>query len=205
MGQYHLTVNLDKKEFLDPHTLGNGLKLIEQASNPNPGIPAALFVLLACANGRGGGDLSPNPIVGRWAGDRIAVVGDYSEPSDIDGYDASRIYEQCRSSYRYLEPESTSVQHIEDGDLFYGKDQWHLGMWERICRIIANDTILVCNIQTRREIQLMPTAPVEVLGRHSAEWADLSWTVSRFLETELGGQYRGTGVRRWHDNDEAVA
>ena len=31
MGQYHYTVNLDKKEYLVPHKLGDGLKLLEQA------------------------------------------------------------------------------------------------------------------------------------------------------------------------------
>ena len=36
MGQYHLTVNLDKHEFIHPHQLGDGLKLGEQCGH-SPG------------------------------------------------------------------------------------------------------------------------------------------------------------------------
>lgn len=88
MGQYHYTVNLDKQEFLHPHKLGDGLKLAEQC-NSHGGTMAALMMLLSNAAGRGGGDVvdrDTSEFVGRWAGDRIAVVGDYSEPGDIEGY-----------------------------------------------------------------------------------------------------------------------
>ena len=79
MGQYHRCVNLDKREFIDPHKLGNGLKLREQVAS-HPGTGAALIILLASAsNGQGGGDLDQSPIVGRWRGDRIAFVGDYDD------------------------------------------------------------------------------------------------------------------------------
>ena len=39
----------------------------------------ALFLLVANSNGRGGGDVEDHDMVGRWAGDRIVVQGDYSE------------------------------------------------------------------------------------------------------------------------------
>lgn len=96
MGQYHLVVNLTKREFLHPHKLGAGLKLWEQVGT-HPGTAAGLLALLACSNGRGGGDLRPdNAVIGRWAGDRIAVVGDYAEASDLPAeFDAAKIYEQC--------------------------------------------------------------------------------------------------------------
>lgn len=82
MGQYHRVVNLDKKEILDPHVLGNGLKLWEQLAS-HPGVGAALIVLLASAsNGSGGGDLEADPMVGHWRGDRIAFVGDYDDDSE---------------------------------------------------------------------------------------------------------------------------
>ena len=96
MGQYHLTVNLDKKEFLMPHKLGVGLKLREQTGFGNS-IPDALF-MLACSNGKGGGDFQDNQnnIVGRWAGDRIAIVGDYAESTDLPMmWDAANIYSLC--------------------------------------------------------------------------------------------------------------
>lgn len=132
MGQYHLTVNLDKREFLDPHKLGDGLKLSEQASSAC-GTAAALMVLLACSGyNRGGGDVCPvqrvqiepgvwalRPVddpelearmrayVGRWAGDRIAVVGDYAEDTDLPAeFEASKIYQACRNGeYRDISDE----------------------------------------------------------------------------------------------------
>ena len=99
MGQYHLTVNLDKKEFLMPHKLGVGLKLREQLGSSDS-TPDALFILLACSNGYGGGDFfdNENHMVGRWAGDRIAVVGDYAEITDLPMmFGANSIYGLCHS------------------------------------------------------------------------------------------------------------
>ena len=77
MGQYHKVVNLDRKEYIDPHWLGCGLKLWEQLAN-HPSTGTALIVFLAShSNGSGGGDLAQSAIVGSWCGDRIAFVGDY--------------------------------------------------------------------------------------------------------------------------------
>lgn len=79
MGQYYLVVNIDKKQYLHPHKCGDGLKLLEFASN-SIGTLSALAILLADGNGRGGGDLhSDNPIIGSWAGDRIVITGDYAD------------------------------------------------------------------------------------------------------------------------------
>ncbi len=105
-------MNLDKKEFVNPHRLGTGFKLWEQLAN-HPGTGSALIILCAAhREQRGGGDLdlsknwhgperkfpenntSPGPMptgynaiahrtIGRWAGDRIALVGDYAEDSDL--------------------------------------------------------------------------------------------------------------------------
>lgn len=132
MGQYHMVVNLDKREFVSPHKLGCGLKLWEQLANGEiGGTSGALLVLLACSNGRGGGDLDtgenwhgpervimadvgPAPplgadgrsyadiaasMIGRWAGDRIAVVGDYAEDSDLaPEHYAAMIYGLCHDA-----------------------------------------------------------------------------------------------------------
>lgn len=119
MGQYHIVVDLSKREWLNPHRLGCGLKLLEQLDTVG-GTPTALFILLACSNGRGGGDFPDGAhwevkekksvltidkpqiadlakkFIGRWAGDRIAVVGDYAEDGDLQPQDeASTIYKKC--------------------------------------------------------------------------------------------------------------
>lgn len=97
MGQYHITVNLDKRQYLMPHRLGNGLKLLEQMGS---NVPSALFLLLAVSNGRGGGDFNDdtdNELIGSWGGDRIAVLGDYAEPDDLaPEFRAELIYGFCR-------------------------------------------------------------------------------------------------------------
>ena len=82
MGQYWKPVNLTKREFIDPHRLGTGLKLVEQASSSS--VASALVILLAAMpQRRGGGDFQNNPFIGRWAGDMVALAGDYSSSSDM--------------------------------------------------------------------------------------------------------------------------
>jgi hypothetical protein len=98
MGQYWYLVNLTKQEFVHPHTLGAGLKLWEQLAT-HPGTCAAAVILCASHHHkRGGGDLkADNSVAGRWAGDRIAWIGDYAAPNDLEsiGIDASEIYRLC--------------------------------------------------------------------------------------------------------------
>jgi hypothetical protein len=101
MGQYHYLINLDKKQFVYPHQIGNGLKLKEQVGWRYSTSTALVMLLSACSKdgGRGGGDFhAVHPLVGSWAGDRIAFVGDYAEPEDIPGENAPGIYEECKAA-----------------------------------------------------------------------------------------------------------
>lgn len=82
MGQYHRIVNLTKGEYLYPHRFNDGLKLMEFGCSAT-GTMLGLALLLARDNGRGGGDAPVHPVIGRWAGDKIAIVGDYGD----DGQD----------------------------------------------------------------------------------------------------------------------
>lgn len=105
MGQYHMICNYDKKQYLHAHEFGDGLKLMEFGASPH-GTMLGLAILLAASNGRGGGDIHPwvgggdryvpgltkergdwliDNVVGAWAGDRIAIIGDYNEPEDAGG------------------------------------------------------------------------------------------------------------------------
>lgn len=111
MGQYHYPCNMDRHEFLNPHSFGDGLKILEFAPSGH-GTMYGLGVLLAASNkggARGGGDLHPwlggpgyegrevpargdedalmQHIVGRWAGDRVAIIGDYAKVGDFDSFD----------------------------------------------------------------------------------------------------------------------
>jgi len=79
MGQYYKIVNIKKKQYITPHTFGDGAKLMEFSMSAS-GVLAGLAILLADGNGRGGGDLnSTNDIVGSWAGDNIVIAGDYAD------------------------------------------------------------------------------------------------------------------------------
>lgn len=99
MGQYHLVINLDKKQYLHSCRFGDGQKLLEFADGG--ATLTALAILLAKDNGRGIGDLHVAPpdaplkswereefkrvrtphahLVGSWAGDRVVIAGDYGE------------------------------------------------------------------------------------------------------------------------------
>lgn len=86
MGQYHITMNYTKKEYVHPHRIGLGLKMGEQVGDFHATMGDILFLLVACSHNRGGGDVPTEGIehvVGRWTGDRIVVFGDYSEQSDL--------------------------------------------------------------------------------------------------------------------------
>ena len=100
MGQHHYLINLDKKQAIHPHQIGNGLKLHEQVGW-SYSTATVLVMLLASSSkdgGRGGGDFhAKHPLVGAWAGNRIAFVGDYAEPEDIAGINAALIYQQCKA------------------------------------------------------------------------------------------------------------
>jgi hypothetical protein len=93
MGQYYKIVNIKKKQYITPHTFGDGSKLMEFSMSAN-GVLAGLAILLADGNGRGGGDLhSENDIVGSWAGDNIVVAGDYADAGKFVKESDQTLYE----------------------------------------------------------------------------------------------------------------
>jgi len=86
MGQYYKIVNPVKRQYLNPHKFGAGLKLME-FTNTEYGPQLALCILLSNGNGPGGGDLGTDgltvaeqALIGSWAGDPVIVAGDYGEP-----------------------------------------------------------------------------------------------------------------------------
>lgn len=150
MGQYWIAVNLDKREFIDAHSLGCGIKLWEMLAN-HPSPSEGLMVLCAAMpEPRGGGDFdleenwhgperiapgphscSPGPMpdtypeiakatIGRWAGDRIAIVGDYAVDSDLaPEHKASTIYARCLNDEDVAKLTPEERKEVEDlGPLF---------------------------------------------------------------------------------------
>lgn len=108
MGQYYKIVNIKKKQYITPHTFGDGSKLMEFSMSAN-GVLAGLAILLADGNGRGGGDLhSENDIVGSWAGDNIVIAGDYAD-------DGKFVKDTDRNLYHIasIEGEDISIKVLE--------------------------------------------------------------------------------------------
>lgn len=92
MGQYHTLVNIDKKEVVVPHALGLGLKQWEHAGHEGGSLADALYILMMTSPAAGGGDFPETDVSGRWVGDRVLVLGDYTEKNAVPGVeDASLI------------------------------------------------------------------------------------------------------------------
>ena len=89
MGQYWINMNEDRKEYIKPHTFGDGAQLMDFAVGEGS-ILTGLTLLLAdkTTNGRGDGDFfddnENDVIVGRWHGGRIKIVGDYGDDGLYD-------------------------------------------------------------------------------------------------------------------------
>lgn len=95
MGQYFKAINTDKHEYICPWCLGETAKLWEWANNRH----GSIFTLLLRQSDRGGGGdcqcFETSQIAGRWAGDRVCLIGDY---------DSSQLYDEAKS-YRNISRE----------------------------------------------------------------------------------------------------
>jgi len=86
MGQYWKPINLDKREYLNPHDFGSGLKFWEWGSGSNVSFALAFLTADPSAMGDGGGDVRAEfNNCGRWYKDRVVVIGDYSKDTLILG------------------------------------------------------------------------------------------------------------------------
>lgn len=104
MGQYHILVNLDKKEYVSPHGLGLGLKQVEHLStnafHQVASLSDALYFLVMSSPESGGGDFPNTPISGLWVGDRVVVLGDYTVDGVIPGYEnVDKIWEEIDENH----------------------------------------------------------------------------------------------------------
>ena len=106
MGQYFKAVNLDKKEYVCLGKIGGVAKLWEWCVNTQAGIFP--FLLRKSSEG-GGGDVNKDyETAGRWAGERVVLIGDYDE---------SRLWDNLKNEY-----EDISQQLVEDYNDFIGTE-----------------------------------------------------------------------------------
>lgn len=104
MGQYHILVNVDKREWVDPWGIALGSKQWEHQSEARwplyGSLSDAMYILTMTSPARGGGDMPPSDISGRWAGDRVMIVGDYTEDEDLPAeFLGSQLYGTAHDSY----------------------------------------------------------------------------------------------------------
>ena len=88
MAQDYTIYNLDKHQMIQPARFNDGPRLKEFGASPC-GTMLALAVLLAYGH-EGGGIRSQHEIIGTWAGDRIAIIGDECDlsglPEDLESF-----------------------------------------------------------------------------------------------------------------------
>ena len=150
MGQYWKVVNLDKREYFHPSRMGVGAKLWEQLAN-HPGAGAGLVILCASMPAaRGGGELRvrgggleydeiARRTIGRWAGDRVALVGDYAQNDDLPLRDeAATIYSRCTPDDRWEEALKSvpleSLAACADGSTWLYRD-----ITSDVCAVIGHE------------------------------------------------------------------
>ena len=140
MGQYHKLINITKKEYIVGHDIGINLKHYEQIGFEGSMADVLYCLMIAQGNDyRGGGDVSGHRAIGRWAGDQVAIVGDYyEEKKDNPKYrnlyhivDDDRHYKNIspsiRSMLRVIYPKLTIKKEIlkgSDRDLVMWNREW---------------------------------------------------------------------------------
>ena len=108
MGQYFIAVNKTKKEYIRSWDIGGTAKLWEWCVQRTAGI---FPYLLRKSNEGGGGDVQlDNPkFAGRWAGDKVYLVGDY---------DKSNLYEKAQAEYQNI-----AEEFVKEYNEFIGIDE----------------------------------------------------------------------------------
>ena len=96
MGQFHHPVCIEAEEGLSPHRMDQGLKEGEQGFS-RPSTPNAMVALVCARGGNMPADCSQSPLIGRWAGKRVLVQGDYAEDKDIPGWKGPRLSKLYRA------------------------------------------------------------------------------------------------------------
>ena len=111
MGQYHKLINTTKKEYVVGYDIGILAKHYEQIGFE--GSMADVLYCLMIAQGddrRGGGDVSGHKLIGHWAGNNVAIVGDYYD-EDTDKFEYRNLYDEVESDkdYKNISPSIRSM------------------------------------------------------------------------------------------------
>lgn len=98
MGQYFIIANLDKREYIHPHELKRGAKLLEICKDPF--IKNLMSFLLNRNSKRDSKYFSNN---GKWINDRIVLIGDSED---------YRFFKQIQEQFKNMSNE-VYIEYIE--------------------------------------------------------------------------------------------
>lgn len=137
MGQYHLLVNVDKREYLDPSSIGLGVKQWEHQAHAQwpmfGSLGDAMYLLTMTSPARGGGDMPLTEVSGRWAGDRVMVVGDYTEDGDLPAeFMGAELYGTAYSTYEEIGQEVRDAFTTLYGVTWELTEYGSYDSWERV-------------------------------------------------------------------------
>lgn len=140
MGQYHKLVNLDKKEYVEPLDLGMGSKQYEHTGGFDGSLADAMYILTMTSPASGGGDFPMTDASGRWAGDRVVILGDYTSDNAIPTFfKLSEVYAECNDKSDTFTNVSPLIRDafqkvwqidFEHKKVTFGKSEWM--SWERL-------------------------------------------------------------------------
>lgn len=171
MGQYHRPINPAKCEFLHAPNLNTGQKMVEMLFS-QARVNAALAALVSVQPGNAPADLANAWGVGRWAGDRLFMVGDYTEETDLpdwQGLPLNELFDACDA--RLLPPQ----EGPRDPEAFYNIAPAMRGAIEQGCsvRFVAWSEPLTMQDQDgvpeTLNFERTELVPVKALARHNPE------------------------------------
>src|ERR1700693_5998877 len=174
MGQYHRLVCVEAEEGLNPYTFGLGAKEGEQGFS-RPGTVNATVALVCARGGNMPADCSQSPLVGRWAGKRVLVQGDYAEDGDIPGWDGPPL----SKLYTAMTP-----QEERKGDGYEG-----VPLFTDISREARDFLEGVCNVRYFDKEQVLTDGDRNspTYGQVIDRWFSTEWVKVRPLAREFGG------------------
>jgi hypothetical protein len=192
MGQYHHPVCIEAEEGLDPAGMDSGLKEGEQGFN-RPSTPAAIVALVCARGGNMPADCSQSLLIGRWAGKRVLVQGDYAEDDDIphwDGPPLSRLYsaltpaEERKPFTRRDYPDSTAAEIRK-----WNEEQARTPVFADITREARDFLEGACNVRYFESVQELKDGKPDskTYGQVIDRWTSVHSVCVRPLAREYGG------------------
>lgn len=191
MGQYHVPVCIEAEEALNPHMMAVGLKEGEQGFS-TPSTPHAMVALVCARGGNMPADCSQSTLVGKWAGKRVLVQGDYAEDDDIPGWDGpplSLLYSATDDEYARREAVAYREKIRAEGMNYPPIDFSKLPIYADITREARDFLEGPCNVRYFEREQTLkdgrPGSPT--YGQITSRWTSVEWVRVRPLAREFGG------------------